>query len=395
MEAIVWPGKGADPKGLTPFGFFDGDAQFRLDAPKVADWCAKQLGYPTMDVEMIDLHFYACFEEAIVEYGHQVNQFNIREHMLDLQGRMTTGVDFTGKPIVGSPLPFLSVLAEDYGAEVGAGGGTDWKTGSVDIQPDVSTYDLQALWSDAHENGNRLEIRRIFHDVLPPINRIFGAHGGLGPGGAGLSVPGVSGGGINSFLSEFGFDRLSPAINFVLLPAYEDILRIQAIEFNDQIRRSAFSFELVNNKVRLFPTPTDDFKLYFHYTVREDRLQSGSITLDDVIGDITNVPYQNINYSTLNAVGRRWVYHYALALAKIVLGNIRSKYQTIPIPNSQITLDGNILRQEGAAEKELLITQLRETLAETGRQKQLDKQNANQDNMQKIFRRVPTYIYIG
>jgi hypothetical protein len=194
-------------------------------------------------------------------------------------------------------------------------------------------------------------------------------------------------------LTEFGFDRLSPAINFVLLPAYEDVLRIQAIEFNDMIRRSAFSFELVNNQIRLFPTPNDTFKLYFHYTVRDERLEAG--IQSGTISDYANVPYENIQYKNINDVGRRWIFRYTLAVAKDMLGIIRSKYQTVPIPNSELTLDGATLRQEAAAEKEELIKELRETLDETGRHKQLEKQSANQKFMKELWQNVPLNIYIG
>lgn len=393
-EPVVWPGKGENPKGLTPFGFYDSDPQFIVDAPRVAQWSAGRLGYPTLDVELIDKQFYACFEEAITEYGHQVNQFNVREHMFNLKGR-STDQNLTGTNIISSPLPFLSVLTQDYGTEVGAGGSIDWKTGSIDTQENQQLYDLQELWGEVSESGNRLEIRRIFHNVLPGIQRIFGAHGGLGPGGAGLNAPGVGGGGINSFLTEFGFDRLSPAINFILLPAFEDILRVQAINFNDEIRRSAFTFELINNTIRLFPIPSATFRLYFQYSVREDRFASGSTFQSDVIGDYSNVPYNNYEYAKINDIGRRWIFEYTLACAKEVLGEIRGKYQTIPIPNSEVTLNGQALMDEARTEKERLISQLRETLDETGLSKQLEKQAANEQHKREIAQHIPLFIYSG
>lgn len=394
MEPVVWPGQGENPVGLTPFAFYDDDTDFVNDAPKAADWAARKLGWPTLDVELIDKHFYACFEEAVTEYAHQVNQFNIRENMYNLQGR-PTGTNLSGKNIIATPLPRITVVTEDYGTEVGAGGNVDWKTGSIDIEADKQLYDLQSLYADVSESGNRLEIRRVFHGVLPAIQRIFGAHGGLGAGGAGFQVPGVSGGGINSFLTEFGFDRLSPAINFILLPAFEDILRIQAINFNDTIRRSAFSFELINNKLRIFPIPKDGFKLNFHYTLRSDRFAADTTFEENVISDYANVPYDNIVYSKINDVGRRWIFEYFLACVKSVLGQIRSKYTTIPIPNSEVTLNGPALMDEARAEMDRLITQLRETLDESGQQKQLEKQKVNEANKKEILRNVPLYIFTG
>ncbi len=393
-DSIVWPGNGESPKGLTPFGFYDEDARFVTDAPKVAQWSAGRLGYPTLDVELIDKQFYACFEEAITEYGHQVNQFNVREHMFTLKGRSKTQ-DLSGTNIIASPLPAITALSQDYGTEVGAGGNVEWKTGSIDIRANQQVYDLQDLWGEASESGGRMEIRRIFHNVLPGIQRIFGAHGGLGPGGAGLNAPGVGGGGINSFLTEFGFDRLSPAINFILLPAFEDILRVQAINFNDEIRRSAFTFELIDNRVRLFPIPSAEFRMHFQYTLLSDRFGSGSTFQSDVIGDYSNVPYNNYEYSEINDLGRRWIFEYTLACAKEVLGSIRSKYATIPIPNSEVTMNGPALLDEARTEKERLLTQLRETLDESGLSKQLEKQAANEQNKKEILGKVPLFIYSG
>ena len=393
-EPVVWPGKGESPVGLTPFGFFDSDIKFIDDAPKVADWSARRLGYPTLDIELIDKQFYACFEEAIMEYAHQVNQFNIRENLIILRGGSTED-NLSGKNIVSDVLPFIALTSQNYGTEVGVGGRHSYKTGSIVTTADQQEYDLQALVGDVSESGNRLEVRRIFHGVLPEINRIFGAHGGLGPGGAGFQVPGVSGGGINSFLQEFGFDRLSPAVNFILLPAFEDVLRIQAISFNDTIRRSAFTFEIVNNRVRIFPIPRDSFKLYFHYTVMEERFNSSSLFQDGVIGDYANVPYDNIEYNTINDVGRRWIFEYNLACVKHTLGMVRGKYQSIPIPNSEVTLNWQTLIEEARTEKDRLLKQLRETLEESGLQAQLEKQKKNEMNKREILRNVPLFIYVG
>ncbi|KKM18226.1 hypothetical protein LCGC14_1667880, partial [marine sediment metagenome] len=178
-------------------------------------------------------------------------------------------------------------------------------------------------------------------------------------------------------------------------PAFEDVLRIQAINFNDTIRRSAFSFELINNKLRIFPIPKDDFLLHFHYTLREDRFASGTTFEEGVISDYANVPYDNIVYSEINDVGRRWVFEYFLACVKSTLGMIRSKYATIPIPNSEVTLNGPALMDEARAEQERLITQLRETLDESGQQKQLEKQKENETNKREILRNVPLFIFTG
>jgi len=400
-EPIVWAGEGENPFGLTPFGFFDDDAQFVTDAPKVADWCARRLGYPTVAIELIDLHFYACFEEAIVEYSHQVNEFNIREYMLDLQGR-STDLSLTGTSVGATSLPFLTVLSGEYGTEAGAGGYADWKTGSINVVSGTSVYDLQKLWADANENGNTLEIRRIFHQRSPAVARSFwfgdfyGSNAFLTAFGWGLGS-GFGVGGYGGYAGGYsGYGALGyPGYSYVLYPIFDTALRTQAVKFGDLMYRSQYSFELINNKLRLTPRPLDNFTLWFHYTVYEERVNSGSMFASGTISDPHNVPYQLQVYSQINSVGKRWIWEYTLACAKDTLGLIRSKFQSLPIPNAEVTLDGATLRQEATEDKRSLIERLRETLAETGKQKQLEKQRTNAENQQEIWKRVPLGIYIG
>ncbi len=138
------------------------------------------------------------------------------------------------------------------------------------------------------------------------------------------------------------------------------------IEFNDMVRKSAYSFEIVNNKLKIFPIPTHDYKIYIEYVVEKDKFSNAATFSSgsnyDVVSDYSNVPYQNVKYFKLNAVGKQWVKKYFLALCKENLGLIRQKYSTIPIPGGEVTLDGSELRSEASSEKETLITQLRENL---------------------------------
>ena len=184
----------------------------------------------------------------------------------------------------------------------------------------------------------------------------------------------------------------------MMMPMYADILKIQAIEFNDQIRKSAYTFQLRNNKLRIFPRPTKDFKLNFNYLKRSDR-DSSTITehsgSSDVISDFSNVPYNNMQYQYINDVGKQWIRKYGLALSKELLGMVRSKYGTIPIPNADTSLDGETLRSEAAAEKELLITELRETLEQTSRKMLLESDKDEAEFLQEKLKKVPYPIYIG
>ena len=204
-----------------------------------------------------------------------------------------------------------------------------------------------------------------------------------------------------------GFAGYSPATQFLMTPIFEDLLRMQAIEFNDLVRKSAWSFELVNNKLKLFPIPTYQMNVYFEYILVKDRDSqgiynsgsyydiSGSYQQSNVIGDYSNVPYNVIPYSGINSVGKQWIRKYFLALCKELLGAIRQKYSTIPIPGAEVTLDGAELRQEASNEKETLISQLRENLEATGRKAQMELREAEAQQMQATLQKIPLGIYIG
>jgi hypothetical protein len=322
-----------------------------------------------------------------------VNQFNIRNNIGVLQGT-SVSTNITQTNVVGSGLPYIIKLAQGYGTEFGVGGTVDWKKGSINISAGTQSYDLQSLWGDVSESYNRIEIRRIFHDMPPAAARIYDP----------FSMTGMS---YSNVLNEMGFAGYSPATQFLMTPIFEDLLRMQAIEFNDMVRKSGYGFELVNNKIKIFPIPTYSMKLYFQYLIGADRdaqgispsgsyyNASGSAVSSTVIGDYSNVPYNVIPYASINSVGRQWIRKYFLALCKEVLGSIRQKYQTIPIPGAEVTLDGGELRQEAAAEKTDLMTQLRENLEATSRKAQLEIRAAEAQQLQDTLRMVPLGIYIG
>ena len=379
----IWPGSGSAVSGNTPFGFYDTDSEFQTEAPKFADWCAQRLGYPLMNVELQDKQFYACLEESVSEYSAQINQFNIKDNLLSLQGQSTSS-NLTHKRV--TPNLGRSVfLSQAYGTEAGVGGLVEVKSGSVDVISGSQSYDLNALWADVSESGNAIELQRVFYEETPAVQRYFDPYAGTGAGTMNL-------------LDQFGFGNYSPAVTFLMMPVYADMLRLQAIELNDQIRKSAYSFQLRNNKLRIFPRPDSDYKLHFEYVVRSDRDNvliteySGS---SDVISDFSNVPYDNMKFTNINDVGKQWIRKYGLALTKELLGIVRSKYGAIPIPGAETSLDGDTLRSEASAEKEALVTQLREILEQTSRKALMEADKDESEFLQEKLRKVPYPIYIG
>ena len=381
-QARIWTGSAVFITGSsTPFGIYDSDSEFRVEAPKVASWCAKRLGYPIIDIELEGENFFAVFEEAVSEYSAQVNQFNIRNNLGALQGR-PTGTNYTGKQVNGSELNNVVEISEAYGNLANVGGRSDIKSGSIQLSEGVQTYDLQTLYADVNENGERISVTRVFHEATPAINRFFDPYS-------------VSGQGTLNLIDEFGFGSFSPAAQFILMPLYEDMLRIQAIEFNDQFRKSAHTFNIVNNKLQIFPIPTSDYKLWFEYIVDKEFRENATVVRENVMSDYSNIEYNFATYSQINDVGKQWIRKYTLALAKEMLGAIREKYNTVPIPGSEVSLDGAALRAEAQTEKDNLITQLRENLEEVSRKTRMANEAEIVEQQQKIIGKVPLAIYIG
>ena len=448
LERVRWEGIATSPEGKTPFGFFDTDPDFLAFAPKAADWAAKRLGFPIVDVEMIDLQFYACFEEAITEYSSQINQFSIKQNLYSLRGT-STSINLTTSVMQTQPLPFYLKLSEAYGAEVGTGGNVDWRKANLKVKEGVQTYDLQGLFNQYYicpktgeKKIERIEVKRIWHHPPPALNKIYDP----------MSNSGMS---HSNLLNEFNWGGMSPiGTQFLLRPVNEDLMRLQAIEFNEQVRRSAYSFEVINNKLTILPIPTKDFTLWFDYVYKRERdiaavqgyvdadefntmpktqteiteettqqvvitqsekgIQDGTekshkkeedesdiypkrpiSNTPDSVTDLSNAPYQFHNFATINDVGKRWIMKYYLSLCKELLGSIRAKYQSIPIPGGETSLDGDALRAEAQQEKEQLVTELREDLEVTSKSTTSEALNQVSDNLQENLRKVPNFLYIG
>jgi len=383
MAVPIWQGSSTFSSGDTPYGFYDSDTAFTTSIDKFADWAARRLGYPIVDIEMQSGSFYACFEEAVTEYSSQVNQFNIRDNLLHLQGQ-TTGSNLSGKKVTPT-LGRTIFLSQQYGTEAGAGGFVDWKKGSISVTSGSQEYDLNALYGAASESGAAMEIKKVYHDATPAVNKYYDPYATTGFNTA-------------NFIQSFGFGDYSPAVSFTLMPVYEDLLRIQSIEFNDMVRKSQYSFTLTNNKIRLFPKPTSNYKLYFDYILTSERnntLVTGSGEPANVISDYSNAPYNNMEYQFINDVGKQWIRKYGLILCKELLGNVRSKFGSIPIPGSDLTMDGETLRAEAASDKEMLIAELRETLEQTSRRVLMETDSEESARLQEKLNKVPLNIYVG
>jgi hypothetical protein len=382
-NATIWPGSSSFFPGDTPFGFYDYDYQFQTDADKVADFCARRLGFPLVDVELQPTNFYTAFEEAVTTYGNEIYAFKVRQDFLSMEGA-STGSNLNNaviQPNFGS----IVRMSNQYGEEAGVGGTVSWHTGSFHTKAGQQDYDMTA-WANASASlsaGDTIEIKRVFYESPPAIVRYFDPYAGTGTG-------------MMNLLDTFGWGNYSPAINFLLMPINYDLQKIQAIEFNDQIRKSQYSFELVNNRLRLFPIPTvDEGKMFFEYIKNSERNNPVMANSAGLVSNVSNVPYANPKYIQINSIGRQWIFEYTLALAKEMLGYIRGKYGTLPIPGAEVTLNSADLITAATSEKNLLLDRLRSYLEETSREKLLERRSLEADYKQKELNLVPQPIFIG
>lgn len=379
-EIITWNGTATfNSSGSTPFGFYDSDSEFRVDAVKTAKFCATRLGWPLMEVELNQDSFFACFEEAVSTYGNEVFQYKIRENYLNLEGSRTGSA--INNRLIDPTLSRIVQISSNYGTEAGVGGNIEKYVGELYVSQSVQRYDLKQ-WAEDQGISGGIEIRKVFYESPPAILRYFDPYAGTGTG-------------IQSLMDAFDFGSYSPGVNFLLMPISHDLLKVQAIEFNDQVRRSAYSFELVNNHLTIFPIPTSDYKLRFEYFKMDDKRVVYSDGDPGFVTNVAEVPYENPTYSQINSVGRNWIYRYTLALAKELLAYVRGKYSTVPIPGSETTLNQTDLLQDARTEKEALLLNLREMLDQTSRQAQLERKAAEADNLNKTLQGVPMVIYIG
>jgi len=402
----IWPGSSSFTTGSTPFGFFDTDSTFQNHADQFAKAAAQHLGYPIMDVEMQAINFYTAFEAAAIEYSNQVNQVNIVNNLMNTLG-IQTGAAFLSNnddsltgALVGNSFGYITKLSKAYGTEADSGGDVEWRQVAIQMVPGQQTYNIKDAISSSlgiTVTTSSVEIKRILHNAPPAIVRYFDPFVGTGLGSQQL-------------LDSFDFGGFSPSVSFMMMPIHADLMRLQSIEFNDQIRKSSYSFEVHGDNIKIWPVPTSGtgsssatpfFKqVYVEFIFDDDKnnqsvLFGNNALLNNVITDASNIPYTYQTYGKINDMGRAWIIKYGIALAKEMLGYIRNKYSSVPIPNGEVTLNGSDLVSQGQSEKETLITQLREFLDKMTKEQMMTRQNSEATQMHEMLSKVPLKIYVG
>jgi hypothetical protein len=383
----IWAGSSSFFPGNTPFGFYDNDYQFQQDADRVAKFCALRLGYPIENVELQDTNFYTAFEQAVTVYGNELFAYKQREDYLSIEGSENsydgTTANFDTTLVTPNMGPIIK-LSEQYASEAGVGGNVTWYSGSIALTSSVQDYDLDVWAASQGISGSDVEIKKVFFEPNPAS---FDFYGGLGYTGTAIAMFGESAG-----LTAYGGNQ------FLMMPLSFDLQAIQQLEMYRDVLFSNYSFQLINNKLRIFPIPDSGEsggRIWFQYILKSERFENSVESGDKLVANISQYPYRNIEYKTVNSVGRSWVFEYTLALAKEMLGYVRGKYSSIPIPGDSVTLNQSDLISAANTEKDALITRLREYFDGTSRQSLLERRNAESDARQNELDKVPMTIFIG
>ena len=383
------PSSASQVTGSTPHGIYDTDSEFQTDSLTTCKYVASKLGHPVMQLEFNSGSIYACFEEAVSEYSQQINHYNTKNWLWEHYGNTSTGSNFssTGSHQAETSVGGLSfTLSEQYGQLVNVGGNATMFTGSITLTSSKQVYDVlnDATLESTPGDGDRLEVQRVFNQGPAAISKFYDPFAG--------TYDNIE------LLDSFGFGSVSPAVSYILRPISYDLARANAIETNDLVRKSAYSFELINNKLRIFPKPEDTDagnKIYFHYYKRSDRIDVTQDYTLNKVSDPSNIPYKFITYTEINSMGRNWIRKYTLALAKELLGIIRSKYASLPLPNGEVSMDGEALKSEGREEKANLLEELNTFLEAVSKKEQAATEQEVANSQQEVLNKAPLKIYIG
>ena len=395
------------------FGFFDSDASFQSDADKVITFVLRKLGEDILSVELSKKQIWTCFEEATMMFNSVLIEYQAKSNLGSLLGSPTGSIDSTtGKytlnlinSYVSPNINFLVKQAEPYAAEVGYGQSAESFSGSIQLEVGKQDYDLYLDLKD--ENGarigtyfgtgsndvrGRMRVYEVYHNA--PIQYVFNSN---------LAS--------NFIASGMPVESYIPDTRFYVLPLFEDVLRSTMLATAQKVRKSHYTYTIVGSHIRILPIPRNlipffNDKLWLRvgfpgsaYPGANGNLISGSL---DMTGRVTEppgtvnspatLPMGFIQYSSLNPWSRNWIILYTLALCKELLGLVRGKMKTIPIPGAELTLNGDDLVAQGREDKkDLLVGDMGiiSKLEALAYDKLTELEVARSDNLLKLLQNLP------
>lgn len=415
-----------DVRSNTPFGRYENDPKFRRDAKKFTLWAARRLGWPTMDIEIDERDFYSALEEATDEFSRLVHSQNIEDNLEAILGENADN-DLTGRWVSSGGTGQAIKLARDYGGPLAgkAGGNVSWQRGYFKTDVDRQIYEKSEILMPKEVSkgehkfvpvDDEIIVNRIFHHDIP--SAVQGYYGGGAGGGfaAGFSGFGGFGGGHGTGLragNEGGaygggmagnMDGFEMGSYHTMYPLYDSALSIQDFEMADMIYNSHYSFEIMGERIKIHPPPHTRHRIWVEFVFEDEALGVEVVgdstaraeveeSIENVVSDFSDAPYDFIPYRFINAPGKRWIYRYALAVVKHKLGTVRSKFSDVPSPQDPFQLDGQDLKQDASDTMQRLIDNLRERLQSVSKEERLRRKAEMSENLNKYLSNVPNLIY--
>jgi len=409
VSAIALP-SGTIPSDVAttvlPFAVYTSDRYFLSGAADQVAYTYRKLGGDVLDIELTKGQVFSAYQEAVLEYSYILNIHQAKNTMGDLLGEQTGSFNEDGQIQAGHDLANAKVNLKypkfqfDYArrvgygiaTEAGFGGETNVYSASFNVQNGNQDYNLQTIVSASAASGafgtpnpvgnQRINITRVFYKTPQAMWRFYGYYGGLNTVGD---------------LSSYG--QYSDDSTFQLVPTWQN--KAQAMAFEDAIytRNSQWSYEIKNNRIRLYPDPNEVMPRqywleFFVDTVPWEDSAKGKTGVDG-INNMNALPFDNVPYQHINAIGKQWIRRFALAVCKEMLGNIRSKFTTIPIPGESVTLDGPALITQGQTEQEKLREELKTVLSELTYSKIAEEDVALLAAVNTVQEKIPMLIYTG
>ena len=413
VSAVILPSTGSTSEVTSslPFGMYTGSAAFISGAAAQVSYVYKKLGGDIVDIEITTANVYAAYEESVLEYSYILNLHQGKNVLSDVLGDTTGTFDHKGELHSGPASASLAYpryefsyakkVGDGVSSVAGFGGTTPQYSCSFAPSTNVQDYDLYAIVYSASLNGvddggnavsfggkvdnKRIYITQVFYKSPRAMWRFYGYYGGIGVVGN------------YSTYGQFADDA-----TFEIIPTWQN--KLQAIMYEDSIftRTSHYSYELINNKLRLFPNPSYwDFaplnRIWFKFYVDNNAWDEDDDYRTGIkgINNMNTLPFDNIPYENINSIGKQWIRKYALALCKEMLGQVRGKFTTIPIPGESVTLNHSELLSQAKEEQTQLKDKLAEMLKETEYTALIKESSERGEAAANTFKHSPLPIFVG
>ena len=375
----------------------------------------KMLGGDVLDIELTEDNVYTSYELATLEYSYIVNNHQAKNVLSSLLGNTTGTFDHEGNlesgplssSLSGSHLAlkfprfkfeYTKRVAEGLANAAGLGDIRIYSA-SFDLEESVQDYDLQSVVQNASIDGvegfgsdftgsinnKKINIHRVYYRSPSTMWRFYGYYGGL-----------------NVVGNLYTYGQYSDESTFELVPTWQNKSQAMAFETNLYTRASHYSYEIRDNRIRIYPPPAEVSqnifnKMWFEFSITQDAWEESDTMREgtDGVNNYNTLPFANLPYENINSMGKQWIRKYALAISKEMLAQVRGKFGSIPIPGDAVTLNSAELAAQAKEEQEALKTKLKELLDTLTYSSLVDADAKLAEDTQRLNVNIPMGVYVG